>query len=162
MYDAHVETFLMGQKIRFLSKCNIDKETGCWNWTRSLLNKNGYGQVIYLKKVGSAHRASYRLFVGFIPDGLCVCHKCDNRICINPEHLFIGTVADNNRDMTEKGRRAYMKGEKHSQARLKALDVIEIRRLANRGINHSIIAVNFEVTKSQVGNIVARRNWKHI
>lgn len=78
---------------------------GCWEWKKSL--RNGYG-VIGLGRADEgieyAHRISYTICVGPIPDGLCVLHRCDNRMCVRPDHLFLGTRADNNHDMQSKGR----------------------------------------------------------
>ena len=78
-------------------------ESGCWNWTRPLLNKR-YGAASEGGKSVSSHRLSYRVFIGKIPDGLCVLHSCDNPRCVNPNHLFLGTQEDNILDMRSKGR----------------------------------------------------------
>lgn len=83
----------------------------CWQWPLSRNPRTGYGQFT-LKPVPAqilvtAHRMSYETFVGDIPDGFCVMHKCDNRACFNPDHLAVGTLADNNRDMFAKGRDAW-------------------------------------------------------
>ena len=86
--------------------CEEDKTTGCWQWIRAR-HKAGYGAIgwtIRGKIVRYAHRASYELFVGPIPDDVLVCHRCDNRLCINPQHLFLGTWKDNYDDMVQKGR----------------------------------------------------------
>lgn len=81
----------------------IDKSTGCWLWTGRLTDK-GYGVISLKGKDHLTHRLSYMLHFGPIPDGLLVCHACDIPNCVNPDHLFLGTVTDNNRDCAAKGR----------------------------------------------------------
>lgn len=93
---------------RFPTCYEVDPQTGCWNWTRSR-GSHGYGDF---RRDGHklAHRWSYATFVGLIPDGAFVLHRCDNRACVNPGHLFLGDADDNNKDMVEKGRH-YSKGK---------------------------------------------------
>lgn len=89
--------------IRLLSKAKLDKKTGCWVWVGAKIN-TGRGAVSVNGKIITAHRCAYTVFRGEI-GGLCVCHHCDNPLCINPEHLFLGTHLDNMRDMAAKGRK---------------------------------------------------------
>lgn len=91
------------QVSNFNKKFSIDFETGCWNW-KTYIGKNGYGQFILNPKKVSAHRASWIIHKGEIPQGLFILHKCDNKKCVNPNHLFLGTQLENIRDAYSKGR----------------------------------------------------------
>lgn len=88
---------------RFLAKISVDATTGCWVWIAARLH-HGYGQFGFNGKSGKATHAAWKLFKGPIADGLCVLHKCDNTSCVNPDHLYLGTQADNARDRHARGR----------------------------------------------------------
>ena len=89
---------------RFQSKYEIDDATGCWNWTAGRFER-GYGAFAYgRKRPGYAHRFSYELHCGPVPDGMVVMHKCDNKKCVNPDHLQVGTQKENINDSVNKGR----------------------------------------------------------
>jgi|ERR1051326_339167 hypothetical protein len=155
----------------------IDKATdknGCWIWTGQKMMQ-GYGYILLKGKVIKSHRYSYELFVGPIPDGLCVLHKCDNRACVNPNHLFIGTVADNNRDRALKNRsatgdrngsrthpEACARGERNFNSKLTAEHVREIRKRAARGETQKSLASEFGVHNSVICEVVNKRAWAHV
>ena len=146
---------------RFLLKVKV--QPGCWEWQGA---KNHLGYAIFSNAWHhSAHRVAYEMFVGAIPDGKCVLHTCDNRCCVNPGHLWIGTQADNIADMDKKGRRVNgdRKGEKNAQSKLTVEDVREIRRRASKGETHRSLAQEFGLAQSSVvSNVVNRKRWKHV
>lgn len=143
---------------RFLSKIIINQETGCWIWTAS--TRGGYGYFWY-DKSESAHRVSYEHFIGPIPDGLDVLHTCDNKLCVNPEHLFVGTHQDNMFDMSEKGRSTI--GERYPNSKLTEESVRSIRqRYDTQYISYSELSKMYNISKAQIGCIIRGENWSHI
>ena len=133
-------------------------EAGCWLWQGTTGSK-GYGLIKIAKRMDGAHRASWRLHRGPIPDGLSVLHKCDTRSCINPEHLFLGTHDENMKDMVSKGRSIRNPGELNGASKITAEDVISIRLDAR---SHNLIAADYGISRSSVGLIKNRINWSHI
>ena len=123
----------------------------------------GYGRFRPTgEKVITAHRFAWKLWRGLIPDGLCVLHHCDTPSCVNPEHLFLGTVADNTNDMVKKGRNVYFSGEKSPLSKLKESDVIKIRACLKNGETQISIARKFGVVQQNISNIKNGKGWKHI
>jgi hypothetical protein len=112
------------------------------------------------KRNGLAHRFAYECLVGPIPDGMHVLHKCDVRCCVNPQHLFLGTNADNIADRVKKGRSLRRCGEAAPTAKLTQAQVNEIRRLLAEGMKHREIAALMAVTMSMVAHISAGRSWR--
>jgi hypothetical protein len=141
--------FSVTPHIDFLSKVNVKnfEYNECWPWLGAGKG-NGYGFVSYQGRKYSAHRLSYILFRGDVPDGMDVCHKCDNRWCVNPRHLFIGSRAENVADMVAKGRAAGG-NRKH----LKEWHVQEIRRRINAGVKTSEIAEMMGISITAINSI---------
>lgn len=133
-------------------------ECGCWIWTKSLM-KSGYGSITIGRKTFLAHRVSWECARGPVPEDKCVLHRCDVRACVNPDHLFLGTKADNHADMVAKGRAKPAKGENAGNAKLTDQDVREIRLSTD---THRKIAEQFGIAHSGVTRIKNRKIWAHI
>ncbi len=144
---------------RFMDKVTIEPNSGCWLWMTAL-NRWGYG-VFYLDPARiQAHRASWLLHRGPIPDGLCVLHHCDNPPCVNPNHLFLGTHSDNAKDRNTKGRAGGARGVLNSHAKLTMDDVSDIRRRSAQGESGGDLARAFGVTACTVHSIVNGKTWR--
>jgi hypothetical protein len=144
---------------RFWNKAESKSKDGCWEWQKATQSK-GYGSVnIGNGKTALAHRVAYEITYGTIPDGLNVLHHCDNRRCINPKHLFLGTCEDNSRDMVNKGRQA--KGEGNGQSKLTVKEVIRIRELYYSGdYSYNELAKLFPVCSVTIRGIVKEKYWR--
>lgn len=134
----------------------IDEKSGCWNWQGNL-SSHGYGRVSYDGKYIGAHRGSYIVHVGEIPNGLVICHKCDNRACVNPDHLFLGTYSDNMQDASNKKRLPL--GEDKVSSKLTNDNVINIRKDKR---SNSEIADEYGVFRTTIARIKKRITWCHI
>lgn len=132
---------------------SLDRSSGCWVWMRCLHWK-GYGKVWYRGRDWRAHRLAYMLAVGEIPDGMQVLHRCDNRACCNPDHLYVGQHDQNMRDRNERGRTAT--GERHHAARLTANSVQWIR--AHRDYTTAEHAALFGVSVRSVQRVLANQS----
>ena len=141
---------------RFLKYVN--KTDTCWLWTGS--KSYGYGQFNFDNRNCRAHRYAYEMWVGPIPSGLVLRHKCDNPICVNPDHLETGTQQDNINDRNARGRQA--KGEKQHLAKLTEDDVVEIKVLLGFGMSNRQIARQFGVSESIISNIKRGKTWAHV
>ena len=135
-------------------------ESGCWVWNRKR-NEWGYGVLGIANRSTLAHRFVWTEVHGSIPEGYGVLHRCDNPACINPEHLFLGTPADNNADMKAKGRNRQPKGTAHPRARLKPDDIRRIRSLAGKR-THISLAEEYKVAESTIWMILHNRIWKSV
>ena len=148
----------------------------CWVWTAALF-RDGYGAFKADGTKVRIHRTSYAALVGPIPEGLFVCHRCDNHPCVRPSHLFVGTPVDNAADRERKGRNNPPRGERHGRythpeqtargeghgsAKLNTTKVLEIRRLASEGLTKAAIARQFGVSQALVGYIIRREIWAHV
>lgn len=138
----------------------VQKGDGCWLWKGSLTT-NGYGHVKVQGRWIGTHKLAYQLTYGAIPDDLCVCHHCDNRECVNPTHLFLGTHLDNMLDMQRKGRS--VRGSKHVNARLTEEQVRQIRSLyVPRKTTLRQLGEMFEVDAKTIHRVVRREQWAHV
>lgn len=142
----------------------VDKSSDCWEW-QGAVTAGGYGKCKCTRNGQTtwvAHRAAWMLIHGLIPEDLQVCHHCDNRLCVNPDHLFLGTAADNIRDMCLKGRQARPKGELHPMSKLTDKDVLAIRALGCKGVSRDILATRFGMSARMIHHILTGDNWTHL
>jgi len=156
-------------KERFLAK--TDKTgSGCWNWT-GFVGTTGYGELAVDGKKARAHRVAYELFKGKITNldgsdsrGTCVMHICDNPLCVNPDHLVLGTHKDNMDDKKQKGRFVSnpLVGEMHQNAKLCADDVYSIRCLNYVGASLRQLADLFSVSRGTIHKVLTGATWSHV
>lgn len=165
---------------RFCEKVSPEPNTGCWLWMGAS-SRRGYGALRVRGRLERAHRLAWILAGRGNPGTLHVLHRCDNPTCVNPDHLFLGTHAENMADMSHKGRSFAQqhpdrmrrgeahhlrlhpehaaRGERNGQAKLSRLDVQEIRRRLALGEQHKLIALDFGVSRPTVSMIAAGRIW---
>lgn len=144
---------------RFWDKVAKIGDNECWGWTGSKIKK-GYGNFWLNRRIVKVHRFSYELHKGKIPDGLVVCHTCDNPPCVNPKHLWVGTVKDNAQDMIIKKRGADKKGEKSGHAKLTWKKVEKIRKMYSTGKYFQWeIGKIFLVSGANISDIIRNKTW---
>jgi len=146
-------------KERIENKIMPEPMSGCWLWIGFIESAGGYGVINVDKKIVKAHRVSYSIYKGPIADGLHVCHHCDVRSCVNPDHLFLGTNEDNMNDMYKKGRGRKVGGNESHFSKLTDEDVITILKSNKKS---SELANEFKVTKTNINYIKRGITWKHI
>lgn len=152
---------------RLIKKILLEPYTGCWVFVGCRL-PSGYGRIKAdgERKEVLAHRASWQVHKGAIPDGMCVLHRCDNPPCINPDHLFLGTFADNYLDMVSKGRarcaseQPKTRGSKHWKAKLTETQVREI--IARKSESRKSLASEFGTSARYISSIVCGHKWKYL
>lgn len=145
---------------KLIARVKVDAN-GCFNWQGSI-HRDGYGMTYWppQKQTMQTHRASYLVFRGAVPKGMFVCHRCDNRRCINPAHLFLGTPKENIEDAFEKRRLCC--GESVNTACLKESDVVEIARLYGTGKTIRELCEIYGIANSSMVRIVNGKNWRHV
>lgn len=156
--DPHIRYTDFGLSVQQRIENNIITipESGCWIWGKTIAS-DGYGKISIKSKQQPAHRISYEFFNGEIPENMMVCHKCDNRSCVNPAHLFLGTHQDNMSDMTKKKRQAH--NESHGASKLTEQQVIDIYLSDKTQLE---LANEYGVTRRSINYIKNGKNWRHL
>ena len=143
---------------RFWKKVDKRGSGGCWDWTGGKVR--GYGEIWINGKMVRAHRFSWEIHNGPIPEGTCVCHHCDNRSCVNPAHLFLGTYADNVHDMLAKGRGYRACGKANGNSKLTEQDIHKIRILIkDKRLSLKKIGFMFGVSGTAISWVKLGKSW---
>ncbi len=132
------------EKTRFLQKVK-EVESGCHEW-QAALHRDGYGKFYFRGRDTQSHRSGYQILVGQIPEGKFVLHRCDNRKCVNPEHLFLGSGLENIQDMDKKGRRG-------TRSQIFESDAVKIKALLNAGVSQQKVADAFGIHQTSISRI---------
>lgn len=151
---------------------NVDKSGECWLWT-GRLDRYGYGDFRVIGGHAKAHRVAYELGIGPIPEGMLVCHRCDNRACVRPDHLFHGTASDNARDSVAKGRWITgvripppphdQRGQKSHTAKLSDDAALSIRtRYLAKAATQQELATEYGVHKRTIQRVLSSETWGHV
>lgn len=165
IWKPEKEEFIYKIQKRLIEKSKLNVETQCIEWT-GFKDKNGYGELCIIKngieRFWKAHRASWLVHNGDIPNNMLVCHYCDNPSCIRIEHLFLGTHKDNMKDKMQKGRHRTHKGSECKRSKLNEIQAMEILNLKNSGISSHELCKKYNIKASTIRSIWQRRTWKHI
>lgn len=156
----------MNLEERFWRRVDRRGPDECWTWLAAKCRGYGFMSTTHGGSPVKAHRVSYELHYGRIPEGLVVCHKCDNPSCVNPNHLFAATQRENIVDASKKGRMSRplpkLRGEGNGSAKLRTMNVLEIRKQYARGASISDLARDFCVHRSTITQIVTRSTWRDV
>jgi hypothetical protein len=164
---AWLKALAIPMEQRFLAMVQCGSPSECWPWLGAR-SENGYGRFSSTRgRHHYAHRLVWELEFGPIAAGMVVCHRCDNPVCCNPAHLWLGTQAENLADMREKGRRPPLEkhgqaGERNNQARLTDANVRAIRALHRAGVSQVTLSRTFGVGQTTIGHVVHGRTWRHV
>lgn len=146
---------------RFWEKVNKKSNNECWEWIAH--TQLGYGRFRQNNTMVQAHRFSWKFYYGPIPGELHVLHKCNNRKCVNPKHLFLGTDKDNALDKVSKNRQQKLVGVTNGRAKLTEKDILNIRKLYTQGIkNQQELENMYNVINAHISRIIRRVVWKHL
>ncbi len=138
----------------------VKGDDGCWRW-RGIDKKGRYGKILVGETKYQTHRLSWILTHNVEPT-LLILHHCDHPSCINPEHLYEGTDADNSRDKVMRDRMNPLKGEQHPKSKLTDAKVRDIKQELKQGIPWNVLSEKYGVVKGSIGHIAAGRSWKHV
>lgn len=144
-------------EMELFALCHPEPNSGCWIWAGDCHRRHGYGRVSQNNRPVQVHRLAYALRHGTIPDDLSVLHHCDTRLCANPDHLYIGTAADNMRDCIT--RKRIPRGERRASAKLTEADV---RTILSSGGTGRALAEALGVSQGTIGKIRRRERWRHV
>ena len=143
---------------RFWANVRIAAPLVCWEWTAAVF-RGGYGAIVRSGKKLKAHRVAYEFFNGPVPAGMVVRHRCDNPLCCNPQHLLVGTPADNMADKYARGRAVHVRGSAHGNAKLNEQVVREIRGSAE---TTATLSKRYGVSQSLVSKVRRGAMWSHV
>ena len=151
-------------RLRIAYEDKVVRQEGCWDW-KGWMTGQGYGGIYFDSKTIGAYKASWIINNGMVPDGKWILHKCDNRICSNPDHLYLGTSSQNAIDRinrTALPKNMFTCGENHPSAKLKTADVIRIKELIALGVPSTRLAKEYKVNDQTISKIKHKQSWKHL